>query len=96
MADLLIPDGKSLYGDGTINDTIENDVWIDGERKCRITRYWEKLECNGQESWKRIEKTDNGADYWFLNLAKNITLYDSKKPSLCSHLVYNNSIASDT
>lgn len=33
-------EGGQLHGDGEINDTVENDVVIDGERRSRITRRW--------------------------------------------------------
>ena len=39
-----------LYGDGTINDTIEPDVIVNGEHHCRVTRRWGKSVIDGTES----------------------------------------------
>lgn len=40
----LLPDGAPLYGNGTVMDTIENDVLVGGERKCKVVRYWESFD----------------------------------------------------
>lgn len=39
-----------LYGDGTINDTVEPDVIVNGEHHCRVTRRWGKTVIDGTES----------------------------------------------
>lgn len=39
----LLPDGQPLF-DG---DTIENDVLVDGVRKCRVTKKWKRFEISG-------------------------------------------------
>lgn len=55
----LLPNGEALYGDGTVMDTIENDVLVDGERKCRVTRRWNTITLTGEENFTT---TDTGTE----------------------------------
>lgn len=45
--------GEALYGNGTVMDTVENDVLVDGERKCKVTRMWRQVTFDGSsnENW---------------------------------------------
>lgn len=79
-------DGESLHGNGEINDTVENDVMIDGARKCRITRRWKHLTMTGQEDWQSSDNTDENK-YYYLDIGEPGSYIDSKD-SLCSHLLF--------
>lgn len=34
----ILPDNSPLFGNGVIDDIVENDVLVNGERKCRVTK----------------------------------------------------------
>ena len=77
---------EPLYGNGQINDTIENDVVVNGEHKCRITRYWKKLEFTGDETWNTITGTGaKGLSYYTYVIGKRHE-YVSASQAICSHL----------
>lgn len=50
----LLPDGAPLHGNGTVDDTIENDVLIDGERKCRVRRKWKTTHPASTNNWAQV------------------------------------------
>lgn len=60
--------GEALYGDGTTDDIIENDVLVDGERKCKITRNWAHVTVDGSddENWAYNQTNPSGLFQFYL------------------------------